>query len=63
MIRNIYDNNYMYYNMYFIIFFCLWIKVFNIYILVYDLFNNDVNWIYIMSFIVRYFKVYVLIFR
>lgn len=54
MIRNIYDNNY--YNMYFIIFFCLWIKVFNSYILVYDLFNNDVNWIYMMSLIVRYFK-------
>lgn len=43
MIRNIYDNSYMYYNMYFIIFFCLWIKVFNSYILVYDLFNNDVK--------------------
>lgn len=63
MIRNIYGNNY--YNMYFMIYFCLWIKVFNSYILVYDLFNNDVNWIYMMCFIVRYFKVYVyvLIFR
>lgn len=47
MIRNIYDNNY--YNMYFMIFFYLWIKVFNSYILVYDLFNNDVNWIYIYN--------------
>lgn len=41
MIRNIYDNNY--YNMYFMIFFYLWIKVFSSYILVYDLFNNDVK--------------------
>lgn len=41
MIRNIYDSNY--YNMYFMIYFCLWIKVFNSYILVYDLFNNDVK--------------------
>lgn len=39
MIRNIHDNNY--YNMYLIIFSCLWIQVFNSHILVYDLLNND----------------------